>query len=100
MTFGLFGSSENSAPRLCRINPYPGTVTPDPHPAKLLLTQETMFPSSSAADNTIVSPLESAVDVGPVAEACSGSTLPHNDSAWAFDTSMSIGTFTKLGSAL
>src|SRR5262245_55428838 len=81
ITFGLLGSSVNSPPRLCKTNPYPGTVRPDPKPPKLLLTHDTMLPQRSAVDSTMVSPVPSTGTPGAVAVARAGSTRPHNDCA-------------------
>src|SRR5205085_867886 len=100
MTFGLFASSENSDPRLCRMNPYPGTVMPDPNSSKLLLTHDTMLPALSPADSTMVSPFSLAFPFGPGVDARDGFTLPQSDAAYVFDRSLAVGTATAFRSAL
>src|ERR1700678_835368 len=100
MTFGLFGFSVNRAPRLCRMKPYPGTVIPEPNAEKLLLTQDTMFPSLSAVESTMVPPGREKSPAAPGVDACRASTLPHNDAACASDSSLASGTAENFGSAL
>src|SRR5229473_7290219 len=82
------------------MNPYPGTVSPEPNSSKLLLTQDTILPSLSAVDRTMVSPRSFPGPRGPVLEACSGSTWPHSDAAYDFARSFLSGTSTNCGSAL
>src|SRR5260370_15654901 len=83
------------------MKPYPGTVMPDPHPAKLLLIHDTILPQRSAAARSIVSPLSLASDPeDPVLDARLGLTFPHSDAACGFEVSVSSGTDTAFGSAL
>src|SRR5882672_822767 len=100
ITFGLFGSRVNSAPRLCRMKPYPGTVIPEPNSAKLLFTHDTMLPSPSAVDSTMVSPGTLSVVGAAGVDARRGSTRPHNAAACAVDNNFANGTCAKFGSAL
>src|SRR3984957_370592 len=100
MMFGLCGLSVNSAPRLCRMKPYPGTVIPEPKALKLLFTQETMLPSASAVDSTTVSPAVEKFPSGPGVEARCGFTFLQSDAAWDSDSNFASGTATKSGSAL
>src|SRR5215471_4132782 len=100
IAFGLDGSSVNSPPRLCNTKPYPGTVTPDPNSEKLLFTHETMLPSLSAVESTMVSPAPSAVPRGPVDEARFEFTRRQSDAAYDVDNSFVSGTSFEFGSAL
>src|SRR5579863_2134683 len=100
MALGLAGLSVKRAPRSCRMKPYPGTVMPDPNSSKLLLTQDTMFPSASAAESTMVSPGGEKFAGAAGADARNGLTLPTNDAAYSGESSLASGTLTKFGSAL
>src|SRR6202166_3807735 len=82
------------------MNPNPGTVSPEPTSSKLLLTQDTMLPSLSAVDRTMVSPRSFPGPRSPVLDACWGSTWPHSEAAYDFDSSFLSGTSAKFGSAL
>src|ERR1700730_4731435 len=100
ITLGLRVSSVNRAPRLCSTKPYPGTVIPEPNAAKLLFTQDTILPSPSAVESTMVSPDKAKSPSGPGVDACPGSTLPQSDAAYDSDSSFPSGTAAKSGSAL
>src|SRR5580658_5002164 len=100
MTLGLLGSSVNRAPRLCSMKQKPGTVIPDPNATKLLVTHETMLPSPSAVESTIVSPPIEKFPEGPGVDACAGSPLAQSVPAYEADSSRSSGTGEKCGSAL
>src|SRR5579863_9031862 len=73
---------------------------PDPNSSKLLLTQDTMFPSASAVERTMVSPGAEIFAGAAGADARAGFTLPHNDAAYSGERSRASGTLTKCGSAL
>src|ERR1700735_2934885 len=73
---------------------------PEPNAEKLLLTQDTMFPSLSAVESTMVSPGKEKSPFGPGVDARRASTLPHNEAAYASDSSRPSGTAENLGSAL
>src|SRR6202044_2130539 len=73
---------------------------PDPNSSKLLLTQDTMFPSASAAESTMVSPGADIFAGAAGVDARDGFTLPHNDAAYSRESSLASGTLTKFGSAL
>src|ERR1700691_5587906 len=73
---------------------------PDPNSSKLLLTQDTMLPSASAAERTMVSPGGEKLAGAAGVDARDGFTLPHNDAAYSRERSLASGTLTKLGSAL
>src|SRR5215510_10756744 len=73
---------------------------PDPKSSKLLFTHDTMLPSLSPADSTIVSPLPSFLPFGPGVDARSGLTFPQSDAACCFDSRLASGTDETSGSAL
>src|ERR1700730_10868261 len=82
------------------MNPNPGTVSPEPNSSKLLLTQDTILPSLSAVDRTMVSPKSLPGPRGPVRDACSGSTWPHSDAGYDFARSFLSRTSAKWSSGL